>query len=317
MKEEDTKMNNSNPIKISDYKTREKRTRSIDGFSVRGLFSLANVATALFVLLDFAVLYSRWETVQTESWYMVALIAVSSAVILDVPMMLAGKAIVDCQYNLKSKSNTALVVSLSVVAFLLVFGFSMWFSVVTKNATFQDAEASNIVNNMAAMNVAEEGDSYSVLVAALFSGILPLGTSIASLVIALITYKPIEEKLKRINKAKVLAEEHLLHLRQGIAESQTFIKRGEDLLAREEDLYNQFVESVYAQELIRKQAYREALEEKCSLDDVNHIIESAKETNEYLTFDDKPYNNTKNNMIKSDISSSLQIVNNETVKQTA
>lgn len=315
MKEEDTKMNSFNPIKISDYKTRERRMRSIDGFSVKGLFSFANVATALFVLLDFAVLYSRWETVQTESWYMVALIAVSSAVILDVPMMLAGKAIVDCQYNLKSKSNTALVVSLSAAAFLLVFGFSMWFSFVTKNATFQDADASNIVNNMATMNISEESDSYSVLVAALFSGVLPLGTSIASLVIALITYKPIEDKLKRINKAKVLAEEHLLHLRQGIAESQAFIKRGEILLAREEDLYNQFVESVYAQELIRKQAYREALEEKCSLDDVNHIIESAKEVNELLAFDDKPFYNTPKNLENNDVLPSLQIINNETVKR--
>lgn len=282
-------MTNLNPIKISNYKTREERIKSINNFAWRDLFSLANVATVLFVALDFAVLFSRWETVQTESWYMVALIAVSSAVILDVPMMLAGKTIVEYQHKLKSKSSMILVVSLAAVAFLLVFSFSIWFSYVTRNATFQDAETSMLVNNMATLSENESGESQSVLAAALFSGVLPLGTSIASLVIALITYKPIEEKCKKISKARVMAEEHLLHLRQGIAESQAYIERGKTLLAREEDLYNQFVESVYAQELVRKNAYREALEEKCSLDDVNHIIESAKALNESSDFDDGPF----------------------------
>lgn len=282
-------MTNLNPIKISNYKTREERIKSIDSFAWRDLFSLANLATILFVALDFAVLFSRWETVQTESWYMVALIAVSSAVILDVPMMLAGKAIVEHQHKLKSKGNMILVVSLAVVAFTLVFVFSIWFSYVTRNATFQDAEASMLINNMATLTESESGESMSVLAASLFSGVLPLGTSIASLVIALITHKPIEEKRKKISRAKVMAEEHLLHLRQGIAESQAHIEHGKSLLAREEDLYNQFVASVYAQELVRKNAYREALEEKCSLDDINHIIESAKTLNESSTFDDKPF----------------------------
>ena len=194
-------MTNLNPIKISNYKTREERIKSIDSFSWSDLFSLANLANILFVALDFAVLFSRWETVQTESWYMVALIAVSSAVILDVPMMLAGKTIVEYQHKLKSKSNMILVVSLAVVAFMIVFAFSIWFSYVTRNATFQDAEASMLINNMATLTESEKEESMSVLVASLFSGVLPLGTSIASLVIALITHKPIEEKRKKISRA--------------------------------------------------------------------------------------------------------------------
>lgn len=286
-------MTNLNPIKIADYKSREERMKSIDGFSLRSLFSFANIATVLFVALDFAVLFTRWETVQTEAWYMVALIAVSSAVILDVPMMLAGKTIVEYQNKLRSKSSMALTVSLSAFAFLLVFSFSIWFSYVTRTATFQDADTTTLVNNAAepVMLVAEE--SLSVLVAALYSGILPLGTSVASLVIALITYKPVEEKRKRIAKARAMAEEHLLHLKQGIAEGQARIKFGKTLLSREEDLYNQFVESVYAQELIRKNAYREALEEMCSLDDVNHIIESAKAMNEARAFNDGHFRETQ------------------------
>ncbi len=278
-----------NPIKISNYQTREARIKSIDGFSWRDLFSLANVATILFVALDFAVLFSRWETVQTESWYLVALIAVSSAVILDVPMMLAGKALVEYQQKLKSKSSMIFVVSLAVAAFVLVFCFSIWFSYETRNATFQDAEDSMLINNMATLAEGERGGSKSVLVAALFSGVLPLGTSIASLVIALLTYKPKDEKRKKILRAKVMAEEHLLHLRQGIAESAAYIEHCKHLLAREEDLYRQFIESVYAQEMLRKNAYREALEEKCSLDDVNHIIESAKDLNESFAFDNGPF----------------------------
>lgn len=282
-------MTNLNPIKISNYKTREERIKLIDSFSWRDLFSMANLATILFVVLDFVVLFSRWDTVQTESWYMVALLAVSSAVILDVPMMLAGKAIVDYQHKLKSKGNMLLVVILAVAAFALVFGFSIWFSYVTRNETFQDAEASMMINNMATPAQSESGERESVLAASLFSGVLPLGTSIASLVIALFTYKPIEEKRKKIFRARVMAQEHLLHLRQGIAESQAYIERDKKLLAREKDLYDQFVASVYAQELVRKNAYKEALEEKCSLDEVNHIIESAKALNESSAFDDRPF----------------------------
>lgn len=280
--------NSNNPIAIPNYKTREKRIKSINDFSLKDLFTIANVATLLFVALDFAVLYSRWETVQTESWYFVALIALSSAVILDVPMMLAGRKIVEYQNNLKSKSSMIAVVSLSAVAFLLVFGFSIWFSYVTRNATFQDAEASTLINNMAALNQSESGNSISVLVAALFSGVLPLGTSIASLVIAVMTGDPTKQKRKKITAARVRAEEHLIHIRQGIAQSNAYIEHGNELLARETDLYHQFVDSVYAQEQVRKQAYREALEEKCTPDEINHIIESAAKVNSEMPFDDDP-----------------------------
>lgn len=280
--------NRNNPINIPDYRTREARIKSINRFSINDLFTVSNIATLLFVALDFAVLYSRWETVQTESWYFVALIALSSAVILDVPMMLAGKKIVEYQNRLASKTSTVVIVLLSAIAFLLVFVFSIWFSYVTRNATFQDAEASTLINNMAALNQSESGNSVSVLVAALYSGVLPLGTSIASLVIALMTTKPNENKLKKITAARVLAEEHLIHIRQGIAENNVFIERGRGLLARENDLYRQFVDSVYAQELIRKQAYREALEEKCTPDEINHIIETSADVNSNSPFDDNP-----------------------------
>lgn len=278
----------NNPIAIPNYKTREKRMKSIYSFSFQDLFSIANIATLLFVALDFAVLYSRWETVQTESWYFVALIALSSAIILDVPMMLAGKKIVEYKDKLDSKKNMIFVVSLSTIAFLLVFGFSIWFSYVTRNATFQDAETSTLINNMATLNQSESGNSTSVLVAALYSGMLPLGTSIASLVIAIMTFKPIEAKLNKINDAKALAEAHLAHIRDSLQQNNAFINYGDKLLARETKLYHQFVDSVYAQEFVRKQAYREALEEKCTPDEINHIIETAVEVNKNSAFIDDP-----------------------------
>lgn len=291
-------MTNLNPIKISNYASREERMKSINSRSVRDLFTLANLATALFVIFDFAVLYSRWETVQTESWYMVSLIAISSATILDVPMMLAGKAIVEYHQKLKKKETMLFVVSLSVAAFLLVFSFSVWFSYVTRNATFQDAETSTLVNTMTTFSESTDGESMSILSAAMFSSVLPLGTSIASLVITLMSYNPKEEKLKKIEKAKVKAEQHLLHLRQGIAESKAYIEHAKNLLAREKDLYYQFVESVYAQELVRENAFKEALEKKCSLDDVNHIMESAKRLNASYSFNDVPYSETSDNLEK-------------------
>ena len=281
-------MKKNKPIKINSYKTRDERMKAITGFSLSEFFSLANLATLAFVIVDFAVLFSRWETVQTESWYMVALIAISSAMILDIPMMLAGKAIVEFQCKLREKSSMLLIVILSVTAFALVFGFSIWFSYVTRNATFQDAESSMVINSMADLAATESKDSLSVLVAALFSGVLPFGTSVASLVITLMTYKPIEVARKKILKSKTMAQNHRLHLRQGIAEHEALIDDGERELARQVKLFTQFKERVKAQELVRKQAYREALEEVCSPDDVNRIIESAKELNASYTFDETP-----------------------------
>ena len=188
------------------------------------------------------------------------------------------------------------VVVSSVFAFLLVFGFSVWFGYETRTLFFRLADSSALTNNVggagsetvsdAATAAADAVKNRVILAAASFSNILPFGTSIASFVFTLITYDPKKERQKRIKKAKSWAEDNLSHVRQAIAEAR---RAGEleDLIACEKDAYKQFVGSVKAQDLCRKQAFRDALSERSQEDfDVISIIEFRESLREISVSDD-------------------------------
>ena len=285
----------NNPIDISEYGTSQQRQLSINKFSPKDLISVSTFATLFFVLADFIKLFMTWDTVQKESWYFVAMLALVAAVILDVPMMYAGTSIKEYQQGLKSKKEMLIILAASIFGFLLVFIPSILFSIATKDATFNAPDVANVSNlsgYISADTTAAAGDSRSVLIAAIFAGVLPLGTSVASLVVALKASDPLGAKLNKIIKAKAKAQNHLINLNQTIAEEKTLVERQKLLIAHEKDLAIQFVQECYAQEAIRIQAFLEALEEQCDPDGISKITEYAQKVINDHQFTDEFYDET-------------------------
>jgi len=292
-------MNNTttfNPITVNNYGTQEERQKSINKKSFKDYISFASIVTLICVFIDTVKLYTTWDTVQTETWWIVLLFAFGFAIALDVPMLLIGNAIKEYEQGLRSKKSLLKSAVSGVSCFFIAFAVSLWFSLVTKDATFQPATsgiASNMTTAAGTLTTGVGENKESVFVAAFSAGILPLLTSIASFTISILTANPLGDKIRKIDNAKLKAQNHLMVLEEAIAEEEESLpNRLETLLARENDLFNQFKGECMDQEQIRLQAFREALMEKCDADGITQITESAFEALDNQDFKDTAYGET-------------------------
>ena len=267
-------------LALDDYGTRLWRTNQLNKSDTIYASSLvANIATGLFVLIDFICLYTVWNTVQTESSMMIALIAVGCAVCLDVPLAIAGNALKSHHQKLKNKSSTMIVIALAITTFLLTFIFAFWFRVETKDLTFDISSGSTLTNTLAETTT-ETKDSNAVVVAALFNAIIPLATSISSFCISYFAANPLEVKIARLDKAIITLDSNLAEIEQVCQEAEGIQNYKQYLLAREEDMYQQFCESSEAQGIVRKQAVRFVIMEMLGTpDDITVLTESGEEVN--------------------------------------
>ena len=272
-----------NPIKATAFGTIDDRRRMLNKKSFKDIVNIGSIATVFFIIADFVPLYIKWTAVQQDNWYFVALLAAVSAVILDLPMFLAGRALREYLDGLKAKSSMLSIIVPAVVAFFVAYVPFLIFSLTTKDATFEEALPLGVSTAFSFDNVSNEASNpMSVTIAAIFSAVLPLGTSISSLVVGLCTYRPIDERLKKLALVRTLAEEHRTALIEGNAQLSV---REELLKKREEELFESFKREVYAQEQIRIQAYEEALEECLDADGILRVTENAFDLLESTGFD--------------------------------
>lgn len=269
-------------LALDDYGTRlwrNKLTNKAD--SVYSISSVANIATLLFVLIDFICLYTVWNTVQTESYIMIALIAIGCAVCLDVPLAIAGTALKSYHQKLRDKNSALIVMLLAIITFILTFVFAFWFRLETKDLTFDVSSASTLTNTMAGGTTTDDNDSNAVVVAALFNAIVPLCTSIASFVISYFAANPLDFKIARLDQAIITLDSNLAEIEQVCQEAEKIQEYKYYLLAREEDMYRHFCESSEAQGLVRKQAVRFVIMEKLGTpDDITLLTESGEKVNQ-------------------------------------
>lgn len=268
-------------LALDDYGTRLWRVGQLNkSESIYASSWVANIATVLFVLIDFICLYTVWNTVQTESSVMIALIAVGCAVCLDVPLAIAGNALKSHHQKLKDKSSTIIVMVLAIATFLITFVLAFWFRVETKDLTFDISSSSTMTNTLAETTVEETNGSNAVIVAALFNAIVPLCTSIASFVVSYFAANPLGLKIARLDKAIVTLDSNLAEIEQVCQEAEGIQTYKQYLLAREEDMYQQFCESSEAQGVVRKQAVRFVIMEMLGTpDDITVLTESGEEIN--------------------------------------
>lgn len=274
----------TNPIKKVPFGTLEDRQKLLNKKTFKDFVNIGSIATAFFILADFVPLYIKWNAVQSDNWYFVALLAAASAFILDIPMLLAGRTISEYNDGLKSKKSMLTIVVSAIAAFLIAYVPFLIFSIVTKDATFEEAlPLGASVASFSFEQASAESNPFSVLIAAIFCAVMPLGTSISSLLIGLVTYHPKEERLKRLERVKLLAQEHKTALAEGQAQ---VAERKELLKAREQDLFECYKREVYAQEDVRIQAYEEALEEQLDADGILRVTDNASKLIENSGFTD-------------------------------
>ena len=268
-------------LALDDYGTRLWRTNQLNkSDSIYASSLVANIATIIFCLVDFITLKVVWNTVQTESPFFISLIALGCAISLDIPLAISGNALKSYHQKLKSKTSTMIVMLLAIITFLVTFAFAFWFRIETKDLTFDISTGSTLTNTLAETTVEENNDSNAVVVAALFNGIVPLVTSISSFCISYFAANPLGLKIARLDKAIITLDSNLAEIEQVCQEAEGIQNYKQYLLAREEDMYQQFCESSEAQGIVRKQAVRFVIMEMLGTpDDITVLTESGEAVN--------------------------------------
>ena len=244
------------------------------------------VLTAFFVACDYACLRVSWNAVQSSSKFIITLIALSSAVVLDVPPAIAASKVKEYRQGLLSKKSMLYILIPSIVCLLLVISFSFGFKWTTRTKSFHDSQTTGGLVSTTATTT-EGKDSESVQFAALFSAILPLCTSLASAVVAFSAADPKGTLIKRLEYEKIRIESDILDLNQAIKESKDTKSMYTMLIYREKDLFDQFTDEVLAVEQKRKQAANQALEEHLNTPDaVGKLTEHSQKINQ--SYDCKP-----------------------------
>ncbi len=283
----------NNPSSYSRYNTPSKRDESLNSFYWKELLGIGCIATLIFCAMDFAFMYSKWHAAYTESTIILFLITAATAAVLDLPMMIAAMTIRRMQHGFLEKSAGVPIVILSFVAFLTAFAFNVWFSYTTKDIVFSSLGSNMTITGVgAALPSTSADDSDMILSAAMFSAMLPFGTSIASFVITLFTYDPRKMMLMKIRRARIKALDHKRHLEQSISEAQLLAGRiSGSYIAYNNALMQSMIATVMTQREIRRQAFRQALMEIVGDNNaINRIIDNAEQINAQTDFPEEPYN---------------------------
>ncbi len=271
-------MKANSPFKLDSYKKRSDRVDIIhrpDSIYAKTWFS--NLAVLLFVFIDLFCLKVVWNLVQAEDPYYVWSVALACAAALDVPLAIAAVSQKKYQQGICTKTERNTIVCLSIAVFAIAFVFSLGFRVLTRDMTFDITTAGTIVDELGREVQVEETDVPAVLFASLFNGVIPLLTSISSFVISYFSCNPVEMKLSRLEKERIGLQSNILEAKKALAETETSSEHCIKLIARENDLYAEFIDQLYADALALKQLVRIILMEKLgSPDDITAMSDSAE-----------------------------------------
>lgn len=261
-----------------------KRAKLIDKInkpdSIYASEALGNVLTLLFVGIDLACLYSVWNSIQTENPIMIVLIAVGCAVCLDVPLAIAAHAFAAYKQGISNKSKAYTILIISVVLFVIAFVFALVFRVINKDV-FDTSSTTGLVNTMnsnADIVEQRESDTPKIMIAALFTGVLPLLTSLASFVVNYFSARPLDKKIAQLKKSKIAYESIVAEYEAVLDESETAEEHCSELMAREKDIFEAEKQKVYTESEIAKQNVRLEIMKKiqASPEAITQITEESK-----------------------------------------
>lgn len=174
-----------------------------------------------------------------------------------------------------------MTVILSVAVFMIAFTFSFCFRVLTRELSFTIGTEGTMTDTVATVMEAEtDANDPSVLFAALFNGVVPLLTSISSYVISFFSYDPISAKLVKLEQERIGLQANILEAEKALAEAGTSEEHCKGLMAREEDLYREFLQQLDNDALEMKQTVRVLLMQKLgSAEDITAMSKSGEGLN--------------------------------------
>ena len=248
----------TSPVKLDKYRSRSRRIDYLnrsDNIYAKAWFG--NLAVLAFVFIDFFCLKVVWNLVQTEEPLYVWCIAFACAAALDVPLAIAAIEERKYRQGLSNKKERNMILILSAVVFCVAFAFSFGFRIFTKELSFEIGSGATLTNTLAdaAEKDADTGNP-AVMFAALFNGVIPLLTSVSSFVISYFGANPLGMKLKRLEKERVGLQSNILQAEKALVEAETSEQHCKGLLAREKDLYAEFINQLDADALAVKQLVR-------------------------------------------------------------
>lgn len=284
--------NRTHPLSLDGYKTFLGEERQLHKpLSFYEYNIVGYIATLIFVAIDFVCLYTVWNTVQTESSTLVRLLAVGCAICLDVPMAIAALALKRYFQKLLNKKQAMIIAIASVSVFFIAFVFSLCFRVVTKDLTFEVGGASTMTNSVSGAVFVNDESKNTILIAALFNGVIPLCTSIASFVITFFASDPLKEILFKLERKHISLISRKTEVAIVLEEAKRVKKYVRFLLGRENDMFNQYKDECFSQGNMEKQATGIAIIEQLSTpDDVTIVTERRAKLNTEFEDKSEPYN---------------------------
>lgn len=311
-------MRRNNLLKIDKYGSRW----DIQKLTLEKEYAFVGVIVTLVAcVLDFSNVFTRYDSItKPTAITMLVVMTVATVIVLDVPMYIAGSVLKSYMQKLKPKTETIIIISGSVAAFLTVAILNLLLSLECGRFMLEDPAIKE------AGMFAEVESTNSVMFGAWILGLLPILTSIASFVVGLYCSNPRLHNVNQLKKAlnqlytfigqakRAHAEvffydpklasfattiytiiNDMKNVNPDNYESQlNIIKRFEEFADKVDDTYinsellkhiiskhKACIEEVYAQELVREQATLSALQRKLNTpDDISIVSEEAIKVSE-------------------------------------
>ncbi len=266
-------------MKTKDLCSHHARCKYLRRLKLCDIFNVGVLATALFILSDLVSMYTRWSMVLQENKYLLAIFSLVTAICLDLPVYLFGRKIREVVDGLIRVPEVFFSGFLAVTCFVVIYVPFFFFSMATEDALFQEPTAldSAVLTMSTLLSDAVESNHDAVSLAALFSSLIPAATTICSLLCGVLTSTPLEDLLEKNKTVKHAAQEELQLLqmyRAKHAENQQ-----EWWIKYNKALCDNATETISAQEQLRIQRSKEALEERLStVEGVLYVIERSHES---------------------------------------
>ena len=207
------------PTQLDAYSLRSRRAKSLR--RPESIFSsspLANILLLAFILTDAVCFYSMWNVIISEEPLLLIMLALSIAMVVDIPMAIAGVVMAQARDGLRDRKEAKAIALGCLATFLLAFSLSLVLRIVTKDHTISISSSdSGLVDMMTAEKNSSE-DSAIPLCAAIFLAAIPCCTSAASYLVSLAVSSCLSDRIKDLECERICIQAHITELQQALAE---------------------------------------------------------------------------------------------------
>ena len=239
---------------------------------------IAGAFIAFLTLADLATLKTLFNATFTDQPAIIWVLSLVGAVLLDVPMSVAGLCVSQCIKGMRGKVNTILVTVGCLTAFLIALVLCLDLRMNTRDIVFTGIGASQggLVDLAGTGDEETPDTSEAVRSAAQLLSFLPVATSMAAFIISLALSDPQAEQIGKLEAKRRALQDAIARTDAFFAECGDTEKEMIQRIQREEELYSAFLSQINDQVLQIKQAARIMLMEKAGTPDaITRLTESA------------------------------------------